>query len=75
MSPVTPVKSAVPTKKWAVTQITAVAALLVMWATTGSWDTEETVALIGLVSQAGIGYLTPNADTPGGVPLASRYRD
>ena len=50
-----------PSKKWFVTQITAVAALFTMWATTGSWDVEETVALIGLVSQAGIGYLTPNA--------------
>lgn len=68
MTPVAPVKSALPTKKWAVTQITAVAAILVMWVTTGAWDTEETIALIGLVSQAGISYLTPNADSPGGVP-------
>ncbi len=50
-----------PTRKWAVTQITAVAALLTMWATTGGWDQEETVGLIGLVAQAAIGYLTPNA--------------
>lgn len=49
-----------PTNKWLVTQITASAALLTMLATTGSWDLEETVGLIGLVSQAAIGYLMPN---------------
>lgn len=61
-------KSAAPTKKWLTTQITAVAALLVMWVTTGAWDTEETIALIGLISQAALGYIVPNDNTPGGVP-------
>lgn len=69
MSPATR-KSAAPTRKWLVTQITAVAAVLTMWVTTGSWDAEETVALIGLISQAGISYLVPNNNTPGGVPTA-----
>jgi hypothetical protein len=49
-----------PSRKWFATQITALAALGVMWATTGHWDTEETVAAIGLASQAALGYLTPN---------------
>jgi hypothetical protein len=49
-----------PSRKWFATQVTAVAALLTMLVTTGSWDLEESVALIGLVSQAAIGYLTPN---------------
>lgn len=71
MSPVVATKSALPTKKWIVTQITAVAALLTMWVTTGSWDTEETVALIGLITQATAGYFASNADTPGGVPVQS----
>lgn len=58
-----------PTRKWIVTQITAAAALLTMWVTTGSWDVEETVGLIGLLSQAAISYATParstDADAPG----------
>lgn len=70
MSPVTR-KSARPTNKWIVTQITALAAVLTMWATTGSWDTEETVAIIGLVSQAAAGYWTSNDNTPGGVPVTA----
>lgn len=52
-----------PTRKWIVTQITAVAALATMYATTGSWDVEETVALIGLVAQASISYITPSKAT------------
>lgn len=67
--PIATKKSAKPTKKWIVTQITAVAAVATMWVTTGSWDTEETVALIGLLTQASLGYLQPNNDTPGGVPV------
>lgn len=43
-----------------VARITAVSALLTMWATTGSWDLEETIGLIGLVSEGAISYLTPN---------------
>lgn len=62
-------KSWVPTQKWIVTQVTALAALATMWATTGSWDTEETIAAIGLVSQALAGYFKSNDDTPGGVPV------
>ena len=69
--PVTSVNqpSSQPTRKWIVTQITAAAALLTMWVTTGSWDVEETVGLIGLLSQAAISYATParstDADAPG----------
>jgi hypothetical protein len=60
--------SSAPTRKWWATQVTALAALAVMWATTGTWDTEETVGAIGLVSQAAISWLVPNDPTPGGVP-------
>lgn len=48
------------TNKFLAARVTGVAALLTMWATTGSWDTEETVGLIGLLSEAAIAYLTPN---------------
>jgi hypothetical protein len=71
MSPT--VKSWRPTKKWLVTQITAASALALMWVTTGSWDQEETVGLIGLLTQAALGYLQPNEDTPGGVPRDPAY--
>lgn len=69
MSPVVEQSSWKPTKKWVATQITAVAAVLTMWVTTGSWDQEETVALIGLISQAALAWYVPNDKTPGGVPV------
>jgi hypothetical protein len=56
-----------PTRKWIANQITGLAAVLTMWATTGSWDVEETVALIGLLSQAGVTYLIPNDPGTAGV--------
>lgn len=62
-------KSAAPTKKWWTTQITALAALAVLVATSGQWSTEATVALIGLLSQAALSYWVSNDDTPGGVPV------
>lgn len=63
--------SAKPTRKWWATQVTAVAALAVMYFTTGGWDVEESVAAVGVVSQALIGYLVPNDPTVGGVPPKS----
>lgn len=49
-----------PSRKWFATQVTALSALAVMWATTGHWDQEETIAAIGIATQAGLGYLVPN---------------
>ena len=68
MTPATQ-KSAAPTRKWIVARITALAAVATMYITTGSWDTEESLALVGLITEALISYLTPNHDTPGGVPV------
>lgn len=56
-----------PTRKWMVGQITALGALLTMVVTTGGWDQEETVALVGLVVAGATAYLVPNLDAPGGV--------
>jgi len=50
----------IPTRKWAVTQVTALTALALMYVTTGGWDQEETVSAIGIASQALLGYLVPN---------------
>jgi hypothetical protein len=61
-------KSWMPTRKWFASRVTALAALAVMWATTGAWDQEETIAAIGLVSAAALAYILKNDDTPGGVP-------
>jgi hypothetical protein len=66
-----PLKSLLPTNKWIVTQITALAALLTAYVQVGAWNKELTIALIGLVSQALIGYIAPNASTPGGVRIKS----
>lgn len=74
MAPLDPVvtePSNAPTRKWWATQVTALAALAVMYFTTGGWDVEESVAAVGLVSQAAIGYLVPNDQTAGGVPPKS----
>lgn len=46
-------------RKWGVRTITGLAGILVMWATTGSWDTEETVALITWGAAASSSFLVP----------------
>lgn len=56
-----------PSRKWIAAQVAAIGALLTMWATTGSWDQEETVALIGWFVQAATTYLIPNDPTQAGV--------
>ena len=53
-----------PTRKWIAARITALTGLLTMWVSTGSWDREESIALIALVSAASVAYLTPNAKDP-----------
>lgn len=62
-------QSWIPTRKWFATQITATAALIASWIAAAEWDKALTISLVGLVSQAAVGYLLPNANTPGGVPL------
>jgi hypothetical protein len=34
-----------------------------MWASTGSWDKEETIALITLIGARVFAYLIPNSDS------------
>ena len=63
-TPVTPVEpSLVPTRKWWVAQVTALAAIAVMYLTTGNWDAEESVAAVGWVVQAVGSWLMPNETT------------
>lgn len=51
-----------PSRKWFATQVAALTALMVAWVNAGSWDKTLTIALVGLISQAIIGYLIPNAE-------------
>jgi hypothetical protein len=51
-----------PTRKWIATQSTALAALAVAWVDAGTWNKPLSIAMIGLVSQAVVGYVMPNAD-------------
>ena len=59
-------RSALPTRKWIATQVTAAAAFSIGWVTAAAWNSTLSIALIGLISQAVISYLVPNADQPGG---------
>jgi len=60
----------IPTRKWLVTQITAATALVGAWVGAVGWDRTLTIALIGLISQAAVSYLTPNGGQPDGPPSA-----
>ena len=64
----TPAKSKWPTNKWLATQVTAMAALLTGWVTAGEWNKTLSTTMIGLVAQAVVSYVLPNAESPGGVP-------
>lgn len=64
-------KGVLPTRKWIATQVTATSAFAIAWVTSGAWNSTLSIALIGLISQAVISYLVPNAETPGGVPTKS----
>lgn len=64
-------KSSLPTRKWIAIQLTAVAGLLTAWLSVGEWNSTLTIALVGVLTQAAVGFLVPNADTPGGVPVTT----
>jgi hypothetical protein len=59
-----------PTNKWWAARVTAIAAIVVMYITTDGWDDEEMIALVGLIAEAIVSYLVPNAKTVGGAPGA-----
>lgn len=61
-----------PSRKWFAAQTTALSALAIMWATTGAWDQEETIALIGAVTQGILSYLVPNDTGPDREELKAR---
>jgi len=67
------VKSWWPTQKWWAATITAAGGFLVTLSTTG-WDftPELNGALITIATQRVVAYVTPNDNTPGGVPLRKK---
>jgi hypothetical protein len=64
-----PMRSYYPTRKWMVAVVTAMGTFTVTWIQAGRLTTELQIALVGIVTQSVVTYLTPNQDTPGGVPL------
>ena len=51
-----------PSRKWLATQCTAAATVAVAWVNEGAWTKPLSIAMIGLVSQAVVGYLVSNGD-------------
>lgn len=74
VDPVVTEPSLKPTRKWWATQVIALAALAVMYFSTGGWDTEESVGAVGVISQALVAWLVPNEPTSGGVPREARIK-
>ena len=60
----------IPTRKWMVAQVVALAALATSFIESGGWDDTETKLLIGIAVQALSTYLISNQPTAGGVPDA-----
>ncbi len=60
-----------PTRKWLATQCTATTTVVVAWVNAGTWTKPLTIATIGLVSQAAIGYLVSNGDSSSPVSSAA----
>lgn len=51
-----------PSRKWFAARVVALTTLATTWATTGSWDREETLFTIGIASAALLSWLVPNKD-------------
>ena len=49
-----------PTNKWLAALVAGLGTIATRALTTGTWDTEESVALIGLLVERIVAYLTPN---------------
>jgi hypothetical protein len=60
-----------PSRKWLATQCTAAATVAVAWVNAGAWTKPLSIAMIGLVSQAVVGYLVSNGDPSPAASAAS----
>lgn len=65
-------RSAIPTKKWIATQVTAATGWVIALVNVGHWTASLKILGVAIISQALIGYLVPNDNTPGGVPVIRR---
>ncbi len=64
-----------PSRKWWAARVTALTTLAITWATSGSWDLEETLFAIGIVSAGFLSWLLPNhEDAPQPAVLEARER-
>jgi hypothetical protein len=57
----------IPTRKWLLFVVSGLLGVATTFVVTGSWDIEESLALIQLVGAAAASYLVPNVPTTGGV--------
>lgn len=60
-----------PTRKWFANVITALAGLATAYFATSGWDTEESIALVGILTGAAVAWLVPNdpANPASGGPM------
>lgn len=58
-----------PTRKWCAALLVALGGLATSAIESG-WDATEWKLLVAIAVQAGVTYLLPNSDAPGGVPDA-----
>lgn len=66
----TKTRSLIPTRKWFATQVTALAGWAIALINVGVWTATVKIALVTIIAQALVGWLVPNDNTPGGVPVA-----
>ena len=67
----TKTRTLIPTRKWFVTQITALTGWAIAFVHVHArWTDTIIIGLITIASQAAISWLVPNDNTPGGVPRA-----
>lgn len=52
-----------PSRKWMAARVTMIAATLVAWIQAGEWNTTIAVMVVGVMSEAAISYLVPNASS------------
>lgn len=49
-----------PSRKWLARTIIALGTVATMYFTSGTWDAEESIALVGVIVGASTAYLLPN---------------
>lgn len=50
-----------PSRKWFAALLVGLGTIATLYFSTDGWDVEESIALVGLVIERGVAWLTPNA--------------